>query len=85
VVVSNSGPVAPSYEVESLFEPFRRLHDDRTGGDRWVGLGLLIARSIVRAHDGEVTAEPRPEGGPVVRVMLPAAIPAGDAVSPAPV
>jgi hypothetical protein len=24
----------PSYEVESLFEPFHRLHDDRTGGDR---------------------------------------------------
>jgi hypothetical protein len=34
VVVTNGGPVVPSYEVESLFEPFHRLHDDRTGGDR---------------------------------------------------
>ena len=34
VVVTNSGQVVPSYEVESSFEPFHGLHDDRTGGDR---------------------------------------------------
>jgi signal transduction histidine kinase len=72
LVVANSGPVVPSYEVHSLFEPFHRLDNERTRSDRGVGLGLSIVRSIVRAHHGEITAEPRPEGGLTVRVRLPA-------------
>jgi signal transduction histidine kinase len=71
LVVTNSGPVVPSYEVESLFEPFRRLQEERTTGTRGIGLGLSIVRSIVRAHHGEITAEPRAEGGLTVRVRLP--------------
>ncbi len=74
LVVTNSGPVVPSYEVESIFEPFRRLQEERTTGNRGLGLGLSIVRSIVRAHNGEITAEPRPEGGLVVRLVLPAAV-----------
>ena len=71
LVVTNSGPVVPSYEVESLFEPFRRLQEERTTGSRGIGLGLSIVRSIVRAHHGEITAEPRAEGGLTLRVRLP--------------
>jgi len=71
LVVTNSGPVVPSYEVESLFEPFRRLQEERTTGGRGIGLGLSIVRSIVRAHHGEITAEPRAEGGLTLRVRLP--------------
>jgi signal transduction histidine kinase len=74
LVVTNSGPIVPSYEVESLFEPFRRLQEERTTGSRGIGLGLSIVRSIVRAHHGEITAEPRPEGGLTVRVRLPALV-----------
>jgi signal transduction histidine kinase len=36
-------------------------------------LGLSIARAIVRAHDGEISAAPQPGGGLVVTVRLPAA------------
>ncbi len=68
LVVANTGPMIAGYEVEGLFEPFRRLQ--RTG--RGVGLGLSIVRSIARAHGGEVTAEARLGGGLVVRVVLPA-------------
>jgi signal transduction histidine kinase len=71
LVVTNSGPVVPSYEVESLFEPFRRLQEERTTGSRGIGLGLSIVRSIVRAHHGEITAEPRADGGLTLRVRLP--------------
>jgi signal transduction histidine kinase len=70
-VVTNSGPIVPSYDVESLFEPFRRLQEERTTGSRGIGLGLSIVRSIVRAHHGEITAEPRPAGGLTLRVRLP--------------
>ncbi|MFJ9418735.1 sensor histidine kinase [Streptomyces sp. NPDC101227] len=71
MVVSNTGPVVPAYEIENLFEPFRRLRTERTGSDKGVGLGLSIVRSVVRAHDGSITAEPREGGGLVVRVVLP--------------
>lgn len=72
LVVENTGPAVPAYEIDNLFEPFRRLGGDRTGSDRGVGLGLSIVRSVARAHGGTVTATPREDGGLVMRVALPA-------------
>ncbi|SFX94006.1 sensor histidine kinase [Streptomyces atratus] len=72
LVVSNTGPVVPAYEIDNLFEPFRRLRTERTGSDKGVGLGLSIARSVARAHGGRIIAEPREGGGLVMRVSLPA-------------
>ncbi|MBE2999600.1 HAMP domain-containing protein [Nocardiopsis sp. HNM0947] len=72
VQVENSGKVVPAYEIEGLFEPFRRGTGDRVGSGRSAGLGLSIVRSVVRAHEGAVTAWPRAGGGLVVTVCLPA-------------
>ncbi|WP_415949211.1 sensor histidine kinase [Streptomyces sp. KLOTTS4A1] len=71
LVVSNTGPVVPAYEVDNLFEPFRRLRTERTGSDKGVGLGLSIVQSVARAHGGRIIAEPREGGGLVMRVTLP--------------
>jgi signal transduction histidine kinase len=71
LVVSNTGPIVPAYEIDNLFEPFRRLRTERTGSDKGVGLGLSIARSVARAHGGVITAEPRDGGGLVMRVAIP--------------
>lgn len=71
LLVENTGPVVPAYEVDNLFEPFRRLRTERTGSDKGVGLGLSIVRSVARAHGGTVTAEPREDGGLAMRVTLP--------------
>jgi signal transduction histidine kinase len=71
LVVSNTGPVVPAYEIDNLFEPFRRLRTERTGSDKGVGLGLSIARSVARAHGGHISAQPREGGGLVMRVTLP--------------
>ncbi|MBW8738477.1 sensor histidine kinase [Streptomyces turgidiscabies] len=71
LVVSNTGPVVPAYEVDNLFEPFRRLRTERTGSDKGVGLGLSIARSVARAHGGHISAQPREGGGLVMRFALP--------------
>lgn len=72
LVVSNTGPVVPGYELDTIFEPFRRLRTERTRSDRGVGLGLSIVRSVVRAHGGTITARPRDGGGLVMRVGIPA-------------
>ncbi|MFF4697955.1 sensor histidine kinase [Streptomyces chattanoogensis] len=71
LVVANTGPVVPIYEIENLFEPFRRLRTERTGSDKGVGLGLSIVKSVVRAHNGTITADPREGGGLVIRVSIP--------------
>ncbi|MET8637606.1 sensor histidine kinase [Streptomyces sp. NPDC004096] len=71
LVVANTGPVVPAYEIDNLFEPFTRLRTERTGSDKGVGLGLSIARSVARAHGGHITAQPREGGGLVMRVVLP--------------
>jgi signal transduction histidine kinase len=75
LIVSNTGPVVPRYEVESLFQPFRRLNGERTDRDRGFGLGLSIVRAVTRTHNGSVTVTPREAGeggGLTVRVNLPA-------------
>ncbi|TDC49365.1 HAMP domain-containing histidine kinase [Actinomadura sp. KC345] len=69
--VSNSGPAVPPYEIPALFEPFRRLDADRIVTAKGAGLGLSIVQSIVRAHDGTITAVPNPSGGLHVTVTLP--------------
>ncbi|WP_344858042.1 HAMP domain-containing sensor histidine kinase [Planomonospora alba] len=70
VQVANTGPHVPAYEVNSLFEPFRRLSADRVDSDKGAGLGLSIVRAVVRAHGGNVAAVPRDGGGLVVTVRL---------------
>ncbi len=70
LAVTNTGPVVPEFEIESLFQPFRRLNI-RADGERGFGLGLSIVRAIARAHRGEATAAPRATGGLTVTVTLP--------------
>ena len=63
--VIDQGPGFPPEHLEKLFDPFFTL---RAGG---TGLGLTIARDIVRAHGGEITLEDSPLGGLRARVLLP--------------
>ncbi|NUR89029.1 MAG: HAMP domain-containing histidine kinase [Nonomuraea sp.] len=72
VVVANTGLQVPPYEIETIFEPFRRLHGDRLRSDRGSGLGLSIVRVVTEAHGGTVSASPREEGGLTITVELPA-------------
>ncbi|APU15864.1 MULTISPECIES: sensor histidine kinase [Actinoalloteichus] len=72
--VENTGSALSPERVSTLTEPFQRgterLRDDDHAG---VGLGLAIVQSIIRAHAGTSTIMPRPGGGLVVTVRLPAA------------
>ena len=70
MVVHNSGQQLPTEAIPALFEPFRRRVADRTNHRDGAGLGLAIARSIVTAHNGTITATPGTQGGLRISVTL---------------
>ncbi|MEV7521507.1 HAMP domain-containing sensor histidine kinase [Streptomyces sp. NPDC091371] len=72
ITVSNTGPHVPPDRIGELFEPFRRLHRDRTGSTEGAGLGLSIAAAIINAHGGAVRTVANHDGGLTITVNLPA-------------
>ncbi|MFJ8657879.1 sensor histidine kinase [Streptomyces sp. NPDC093795] len=71
--VENTGHPLPPDLVPTLTEPFQRGTERvRTDEHAGVGLGLAIVHSVVRAHDGTLDLAPRPTGGLLVTVRLPA-------------
>ena len=69
VEVHNVG-VIPSDVMPKLFEPFATRGPVRRKNDG-LGLGLFIARSIARAHQGELQVASSPEFGTTFRLVLP--------------
>ena len=65
VLVDDDGPGIPAERRESVFRPFE------TGDSGGTGLGLTIARDIVRAHGGDIMLERSPMGGLRARVRFP--------------
>jgi signal transduction histidine kinase len=75
ILIRDEGPGLPEEALEQAFAPYHRLETSRNRASGGVGLGLTAARSIVRAHGGEIQLSNRPSGGLEARVELPAAQP----------
>lgn len=71
IVIADDGPGIPPTELEKVFEPFYRLEASRSRDSGGVGLGLAIARSIVRAHRGDLMLRNRDQGGLEAVLTLP--------------
>jgi signal transduction histidine kinase len=65
--VSDTGPGIDARDLPHVFDRFVKSAD--SGG---AGLGLAIARSLVEAHGGRITAESAPGQGTRMRFVLPA-------------
>ena len=64
--VADRGPGVAAADRERIFEPFFSTKNS-------TGLGLSICHAIVRQHGGRLEARPRPDGGTVFQMTLPAA------------
>ena len=71
LTLRDHGPGIPTTELEKVFDPFYRLEGSRSRDTGGSGLGLSIARTIARAHGGELTLRNHPEGGLEAVLELP--------------
>jgi len=69
--IRDEGPGIPEPELERVFEPFYRLESSRNRATGGTGLGLAIARTIARAHGGNVTLRNAEGGGLEALLLLP--------------
>jgi signal transduction histidine kinase len=65
MAISDRGPGIPEDKLNEVFEPFF------TSKSKGMGMGLSIARTIVEAHDGQISADNEPGRGAVFRIKLP--------------
>jgi signal transduction histidine kinase len=72
VEIADRGPGIPADMREQVFAPFFRLEGSRSRDTGGTGLGLSVARGIVRRHGGDITLHDRDGGGLLARVTLPA-------------
>jgi signal transduction histidine kinase len=68
--VADRGPGIPREYRQAVFEKYFQLPDAPPGG---AGMGLFIAREVVRAHGGEIGVEGEPGGGACFWFTLPRA------------
>jgi two-component system, OmpR family, sensor kinase len=71
ISIKDEGPGIPADKLDAVFEPFYRIEPSRgrrTGGH---GLGLTVARTILRAHGGDVVLSNRTPRGLEAVVTLP--------------
>ncbi len=71
ITVDDDGPGIPEDQRDEAFRPFIRLERSRKPGTGGVGLGLTIARDVVRGHGGDIELGASPSGGLRARVQLP--------------
>jgi signal transduction histidine kinase len=71
VEIEDNGPGISPTEMDRVFEPFHRVESSRNRETGGVGLGLPIARNILRAHGGDITLANRPSGGIRATATLP--------------
>jgi signal transduction histidine kinase len=70
--VANGGAQIPADRVTELFEPFRRLGDERAACAEGLGLGLSIVSAIASAHGATLSARTLTPGGLELVVSFPA-------------
>ncbi len=68
--VDDHGPGILAEHLEHIFERFSRGTQTSANWNRGYGLGLYIARELLRAHNGRIWAENRPEGGASFNICL---------------
>lgn len=71
IKIMDTGIGIPEVDLPHIFDRFYRVDKARTRETGGVGLGLAIARQIIKAHDGKITVVSEAEKGTTVQICLP--------------
>jgi two-component system osmolarity sensor histidine kinase EnvZ len=71
IVVDDDGPGISPEKREEVFRPFFRVEGSRSRETGGAGLGLTIAREVMRGHGGDIVLGDSPFGGLRARLSLP--------------
>lgn len=71
ISIDDNGPGIPESHRESVFKPFFRMDQSRNAETGGVGLGLTIARDVVRNHGGDLVLSESSRGGVSALIRLP--------------
>ena len=71
ITVRDTGIGMRAEERAHVFEPFFRADDVKERGIKGTGIGLVIVKAFVEAHDGWVTVESEPGSGSCFAIELP--------------
>lgn len=71
IKISDEGPGIPEEEMENVFAPFYRVDKSRSPKKSGTGLGLAVARDIIRSHGGEIKLFNRDPHGLNVIISFP--------------
>jgi PAS domain S-box-containing protein len=71
IEVCDTGSGIADDDLPHIFDHFYRGDKARSMDTGGAGLGLTIARRIIEAHGGHISAENEPQGGCIFRVLLP--------------
>lgn len=69
--IYNNGEAIPEYALNRLFDRFYSL--PRPNGQKSTGLGLVLTRTIIQLHGGQIHIANAEQGGVEVRIQLPSA------------
>lgn len=75
--VSDRGPGIPEELREHIFDPFVQVDSSSTRSHPGLGIGLYLARRIMKAHAGKLEVFPRTGGGSTFVLTFPSAVAGG--------
>jgi len=71
IYITDNGPGIPSDKQEQVFSPFFRLEKSRNRQTGGTGLGLAVARTVIRQHGGDIQLTNQDPNGMLVTITLP--------------
>ena len=71
VEVSDTGMGIPAQDLDRIFDKFYRARGMSLEGIGGSGLGLALAREVVRLHGGDITVESKQGDGSTFLVRIP--------------
>ena len=78
IQIADRGPGIPEEYRSRIFQPFFTTRDVGTG----IGLGLSFSHRVFKDAGGSISCAPRPEGGTVFEIRVPASEDAGSEPAP---